>query len=187
MLRISKKTIVAAAVLAGAIGTPIQILAKQGEVKPGPEHAILKESEGSWVATLNAGGAESKGTSNSKLALNGLWLIEEFAGDVGGMKFEGRGAMSYDAAKKKYIHVWIDSMSTSPMISEGTYDKATKTLSLAGTMPMPDGSSMKVTQTTVTKDADTRVFSLKGAGPDGKDMEMLQITYKRQTKKAATK
>jgi hypothetical protein len=163
-------------------------LSAQGpEVKPGPEHAILKESEGTWEAIINAGGAESKGTSNNKVALNGLWLIEEFAGDMGGMKFEGRGSMSYDPAKKKYIHIWIDSMSTSPMISEGTYDKSTKSLTLTGNMSMPDGSSMKVTQTTTTKDANTRVFSLKGAGPDGKDMEMIQITYKRQAKKSAVK
>jgi vacuolar-type H+-ATPase catalytic subunit A/Vma1 len=68
------------------------------------------------------------------------------------------------------------------MICEGTYDKATKTISLAGTMPMPDGSSMKVTQTTVSKDANTRVFTLKGLGPDGKDMDMIQVTYKRRMK-----
>lgn len=184
MKRIAKATVVAAL---AAIACTARLTAQAPEVKPGPEHAILKESEGVWEAAINAGGAESKGSLNAKLALNGLWLIEEFAGEVGGMKFEGRGATSYDPAKKKYINVWIDSMSTSPMISEGTYDKATKTLTLAGTMPMPDGSSMKVNQTTVTKDANTRVFNLKGVGPDGKDMEMIQVTYTRQAKKDAKK
>ena len=157
--------------------------AQAPEVKPGPEHALFKEWEGEWDAFIKAGGSESKGAVSSKVALNGLWLLDSLKADLGGMSFEGRGATSYDAAKKKYVNVWIDSMSTSPMISEGTYDKATKTLKFVGTMPLPDGTSMKVSQTTVTKDADTRLFTLMGAGPDGKEMEMIQVTYKRRAKK----
>ena len=91
-------------------------------------------------------------------------------------------ATSYDPAKKKYINIWIDSMSTTPMISEGAYDKPTKTLTLVGNMQMPDGKSMKVTLITVYKDANTRTFTLSGAGPDGKDLEMIHITYKRRAK-----
>ena len=173
------------AVLAGSaalIGAS-RLSAQVPEIKPGPEHALFKEWEGDWDAIISTGGAESKGAVTSTVALNGLWLLDSLKAEFGGMAFEGRGATSYDAAKKKYVNVWIDSMSTSPMISEGTYDKAKKTLTLSGTMPMPDGTSMKVSQTTITKDADTRVFSLKGAGPDGKEMEMIQVTYKRRAKK----
>lgn len=152
------------------------------EVKPGPEHALLKEWEGTWDAVVKSSAGESKGTLACKVDLNGLWLLEHFKCDFGGMSFEGRGATSYDAGNKKYVNVWIDSMSTSPMVSEGTYDKATKTLTLAGNMPTPDGKSTKVTMTTVTKDANTRTFKMVGAGPDGKDFEMLSITYKRRVK-----
>ena len=35
---------------------------------------------------------------------------------------------------------------------------------------------------TVMKDADTKIFTMNGAGPDGKDFEMMQITYKRRAK-----
>jgi hypothetical protein len=68
------------------------------------------------------------------------------------------------------------------LVSEGTYDKATKTLTLTGDMPTPDGKNVKVTMATVTKDANTRVFTMKGAGPDGKEAEMMQVTYKRRAK-----
>jgi hypothetical protein len=115
------------------------------------------------------------------VGLNGLWLHEHFKGDFGGAPFEGRGSTSYDLAKKKYVNVWIDSLITSPMLSEGTYDKSARTLTLVGTMPMPDGN-MKVTMTTVTKDPNTRVFTLKGTGPDGKVVEVIEITYKRRAK-----
>jgi hypothetical protein len=68
------------------------------------------------------------------------------------------------------------------MVSEGTYDKSTKTLTMTGDMPTPDGKNMKVTMKTVFNDANTKTFTLSGAGPDGKDMEMVQITYKRRAK-----
>lgn len=157
-------------------------LAAQPEVKPGPEHALLKESEGSWDATIKSMGGESKGTHVCKMDLGGLWLVEQFKGDIGGMTFEGRGVTSYDAGKKKFVNVWIDSMSTLPMISEGTYDKKTSTLTMTGSMPMPEGKTMKVTMVTVFKDANTKTFTLKGADPDGKELEMIQITYKRRVK-----
>jgi hypothetical protein len=152
------------------------------EVKPGPEHAKLKESEGAWDATIKSMGGESKGMLSCKVGLGGLWLLEHFQGNFDGMSFEGHGATSYDPAKKKYINIWIDSMSTSPMVSEGTYDQSTKTMTMVGNMPMPEGKSMKVTMLTVHKDADTRIFTMNAAGPDGKDFEMMQITYKRRAK-----
>ncbi len=158
------------------------LTAQQPEIKAGPEHEKLKESVGTWEATVKSMGNESKGTLQCKMGLNGIWMLEHFKSDFGGMPFEGHGATTYDPAKKKYVNVWIDSMVTSPMISEGTYDKASKTMTLVGNMPTPDGKSMKVTMTTVSKDADTKLFTLKGAGPDGTEMEMLQITYKRQAK-----
>jgi hypothetical protein len=150
------------------------------EFKPGPEHALLKKSEGIWDATIKSMDNESKGTETCKIGLNGRWLLEHFKADLGGMPFEGRGATSYDPAKKKYVNVWIDSMSTTPMVSEGTYDKATKTMTMVGAMPMPDGKTTKATMTTVYNDANTKTFTLRAAAPDGKDFEMLHIIYKRR-------
>ena len=150
-------------------------------IKPGPEHAFLKEGEGVWDATAKSMDKESKGTLSCKGALNGLWVLEHYQGEAAGVAFEGRGATSYDPAKKKFVNVWIDSMVTSPMVSEGTYDKEKKILTLLGNMPMPDGKSMKTTITIAYKDANTKVLSLKG-NMDGKEFEMVEITYKRRAK-----
>jgi hypothetical protein len=157
------------------------LTAQQFEVKPGPEHAFLKEGEGVWDATAKSKGTESKGTLSCKMALNGLWLIEHYEGEAAGVAFEGRGATSYDPAKKKFVNVWIDSMVTSPMVSEGTYDKEKKILTLLGNMPMPDGKSMKSTITITYKNANTKVLSLKG-NMNGKEFGMVEITYKRRAK-----
>jgi hypothetical protein len=177
-----RKLLAVTAVLS-LLAAAARLTAQQPDVKPGPEHEKLKEAEGTWDATFKAkDGGASKGVLTCKMSVGGLWLLEHFQADFGGMTFEGRGATGYDPAKKKYVNVWIDSMAYSPMISEGTYDQSTKTLRLSGNMPSPDGKSMKVTMTTVAKDADTKTLTMTGAGPDGKDFEMFQITYKRRAK-----
>ncbi len=163
----------------------VSVLAGVGPVvaqqppEPGPEHEWLKESEGTWDFTLKGGAG--KGTSTAKMGMGGLWLTEHAKGEFGGKPFEGGGATTYDADKKKFVNVWIDSMSTSPMVSEGTYDKAQKTLTLVGQMPIAGGTSVKATLVTVFKDADTKTFTLS-AMVDGKLAEMMQITYKRREK-----
>jgi hypothetical protein len=152
----------------------------QAPPKPGPEFDILKGMEGTWDATIKMGPMESKGTMVFKMSLGGLWLSSHFEGEFAGMKFEGRGVDSYDAAKKKYVSVWVDSMSTSPMLSEGTYDPATKKMSLEGTGPGQDGKPVKTGMVTEYKDKDTMISSMSMPGPDGKQAEMMTITYKRK-------
>jgi hypothetical protein len=160
-----------------------RLTAQKPEVEPGPEHAWLKEWEGVWDGTFKgADGKDSTGTSTYKVDLNGLWLLEHFKADFAGKPFEGRGATSYDPAKKKYVNVWIDTMATSPMVSEGAYNKSTKTLTMVGNMPTPEGMTIKATMTTVFKDANTKTFTLKGAGPDGKEFDMVHIEYQRRVK-----
>jgi hypothetical protein len=170
-----------------AIGVLIgasRLRAQEGppQIKPGPEHEHLKLQEGTWDASIKSMDKESKGVLKCKMALNGLWMMEHFKSEFDGKPFEGIGATTYDPAKKKYVNVWIDSMATSPMVSEGTYDKDTKTLKFVGDMPTPDGKSMKTTMTTVAKDADTKTFTLRAVGTEGKEFEMLQITYARRAK-----
>jgi len=164
----------------GVLALAAQLTAQE-VVKPGPQHDMLKAWQGTWDTSIKTGGESSKGTSVCKIGLNGLWLFESFKGEVAGMPYEGRGATSYDPAKKKFVGVWMDSMSASVMLSAGTYDKATKTMTMVGDMPAPDGKTVKAIMTTVVKDADTKVFTLKGSA-DGKEFEMIQVTYKRRAK-----
>jgi Protein of unknown function (DUF1579) len=109
--------------------------------------------------------------------LGGLWLTGTFEGEFAGMKFSGRGLDSYDAMKKKYIGIWVDSMSTSPMVSEGTYDKEKKTLTMTGEGPGPDGKPTKHTMVTEYKDDDTMVMNMSMG--DAKE-PMFTITFKRK-------
>jgi hypothetical protein len=147
--------------------------------RPVPEHAILAASEG----TFDLGFADgSKGTSSCTLGLGGQWLLEQVKAEFRGQPYEGRGATSYDPARKKYVGVWIDAVSPAPLITEGTYDPATKTLTLVGDMVTPDGSTVKATLVTVYKDAGARTFAFKAPGLCGKDVELFKITYTRRAK-----
>ena len=151
--------------------------------QPGPEHEMLKKDVGTWDATVEMfmgppGGAPavSKGTETVTM-LGGLWQITEFKSEMMGQPFEGRGAMGFDPAKKKFVGTWVDSMTPGYYTVEGAYDPATKTLT--GTMegPDPSGAVVKTKETTEWKDADTRVFTMYA--PDGQTVGM-RITYKRR-------
>ena len=145
--------------------------------KPGPEHEGFKKLVGTWDATVEMMGNKSKGKATYELGLNGLWLLEHFTADLGGMKFEGMGATSYDPAKKKYVNVWIDSMATVPMVSEGTM-KGDRMV-MKGKMPY-EGKMVPMTMTSVMKNDNTIHVTMTVPGPEGKDMTFLKITYKRR-------
>ncbi len=154
--------------------------------QPGPEHAVLKSDVGTWDATVEMivpPGAQapppSKGVETNTL-LGGLWLVTDFKGDMMGSPFGGHGIAGWDPTKKKYVSVWTDTMSPGLLTGESTYDASKKTMT--GWMEGPDmsGKVTKMTSVVEYKDPDTRVFTMSGAGPDGKSAPMMRITYKRR-------
>lgn len=160
---------------------PLTVAMAQEFPQPGPEHAVLKQTEGEWNALCKmSDGTESKGVSSSKMECGGLWLVTSFEGDIGGTKFQGKGLDSYDATKKKYVAVWVDSMTTSPMILEGTYDEKTKTMTMTGEGKMPDGTLAKHRLVTKYADKDHHSFEMFMTLPDGKETSMMTIEYTRK-------
>jgi hypothetical protein len=145
--------------------------------KPGPEHEVLKKQVGTWDLTMKFDGMETKGTVVYKMDLGGLWLVSNLESELFGTKFQGRGLDSYDPAKKKYVGVWIDSMSTSPMVLEGTYDQSKKTMTMVGEGPGMDGKPTRYRAVSVMPDDDTINFSMFIG--DGKD-PAFTIVYKRR-------
>jgi len=144
------------------------------EVKPGPEHAMLKELVGTWTGKMKMMGSESDCRCVYRSACQGLWLSSTFTTKMGDQQFEGRGLDGYDPASKKFKTVWVDSMSTKPMFMEGTYDAATKTITLSGMGMGPDGKEVmhKMTSTMVDKDTMTSKMTMG-------DAELFTIEYKR--------
>jgi hypothetical protein len=147
--------------------------------KPGPEHEMLKKMVGQWDMVAGEKGQEMKGTSTYTMEHGDLWLASKVQMDLGFAKFSGSGMDSYDANKKKFVSVWTDSMSTSPLVCEGTFDKDTKTMTLSGEGPGPDGKMTKHTMKTVWTDDDHYTFTMTMG--DAKEPQMT-IKYSRVKK-----
>lgn len=154
---------------------------------PAAEHKQLATRAGTWNAVIEMNAdpqaAKSKGTSQQTMACGGLWLIDDFHADLGGMPFHGHGTTGYDPAKGKYVGSWVDSMSTALMTLEGSYDKAGKVLTMTGMAPGPDGKPVLHRFVTTHRDAATDVFEMFVVGPDGKDLKVMTITYTRANAK----
>ena len=150
--------------------------------KPGPEHEVFKLDEGTWDAVVEfvmAPGQPpmmSKGVEVNTIGCGGLCLITDFKGEMMGGSFQGHGLVTWDIVKKKYVGSWTDSMSGGLAITEATHDPAKKQIS--GWMEGPDASGkvMKMRSVSEYKDG-TRVMTGFGPGPDGKEMQMMKITY----------
>jgi hypothetical protein len=183
-MQASKITVCALAL--ALLGPAARIMAQAGPPmpKPGPEHEVLQKDVGTWDATvemLEAGKPPvvSKGTETNSM-IGGLWLVSDFKSEMMGQPFQGRGTTGWDPNKKKYVNSWIDSMSTGFTLGEATYDPASKTLTGLMEGPDPNGKMVKMKETTEWKDADTKVFTMFAPGPDGKDVAVMKISYKRR-------
>lgn len=168
------------------LATLLLVLAQDMGPKPGKEHEVLKEFEGTWDVTtkfMMAPGQDpvvSKGKETCKLIAGGLFLVIDVDGEMMGGKFVGHGTMGYDTQKKKYTGTWIDSMATGVYLIEGTYDEKTRTLTewMEGADPQ-SGQPMKMKMVHQIKDQDHR--SLKFLMTvDGKEIETGSIEYKRR-------
>lgn len=149
---------------------------KSGAPKAASEMEVLKHLEGTWETTAKMGDTETKGKAIYRTGLGGIWMLEHFQGEFNGQKFEGHGATSYDPNKKKYVSVWIDSMAPTVLNMEGTYDADSKTMTMKGEGPGPDGKQTHIKTVSTLKSPDHMVFHMYMGG---EDKPALTIDYKR--------
>ena len=155
--------------------------------KPGKEHEVLKTLAGEWDCTTKfaaAPGQEptaSKAKESARLIAGGLFLVYDVEGEMMGAKFTGHGTMGYDTQKKEYTGSWVDSMATGVYFIHGTYDPKTKTFTetMEGSDPA-SGQPMKMKMVQEIKDNDSRVTKFMMNGPDGKEMQIGTLEYKRK-------
>ena len=105
---------------------------------------MLKDEVGTWDAKVkfymagpDAPPEVSDGVETNRM-LGELWLISEFEGGFGGATFTGHGLIGFDPRADRFVMSWADSMSTTLLSLQGTYDPATRTMTLTGTTFDPD-------------------------------------------------
>ena len=152
---------------------------------PGAPHKKLAATVGKYNVTMKswqdpkAPPMEETGTATRSMALDGRVLVEQFSGTMMGSPFTGHGMTGYDNVSNKYWSTWNDSMSTGLMVSSGTCD-AKDACTFTGTWndPVKKGPT-KSRMTSRWTDKDTEVFEMYGPDKQGKEMKMMEMTYKR--------
>jgi hypothetical protein len=148
--------------------------------QPGAEHKLLQRSVGTWEATVDMMGQTSKGTMTIELGPGGFTTLSHFNGSMMGGPFEGRGIDGYDASKKKFVSWWTDSMTAAPLLTEGSWDEKTQTMTMQGEMLDMSGTMQKHRFVTKYTGNDTIDFQIFGPGPDGKESGDFKIHYTRK-------
>jgi hypothetical protein len=159
-------------------------------------HKLLASLAGNWTYTVKfwmgpdpkAPPTQSKGTAVRKAMMDGRYFVQDVSGKMqmpgpdGKMKdmtFTGKGIEGYDNVKKKFVNAWMDSMGTGVMMSEGTYDPATKTFTYTSEVEMMPGMKTKVRELVKITDKDHHVFEwYEDRG--GNEVKTMEINYTRK-------
>lgn len=151
---------------------------------PGEHHKHLEKLVGTWSAKsrfwMEPGGEpnEGKAIATWKPLFDGRYVMVNYEGDSPMGPFMGIGITGYDNLLKKYVDVWIDSMSTAIMNSTGTCDAAGRVFNYSGEGMDPMTQKMKTVRSVVRMVSDTEmVFEMFDKTPEGKEFRNLEITY----------
>jgi len=155
---------------------------------PGDMHKWMAKAAGKWEGEMTqwmdpaAPPTKSTAKSDTKVAMNGLYLLDDYSGDMMGQPFMGHSIMGYDNVKKMFVSSWIDNMGSGIVRMEGTYDAATKTLHMKGKQSDPaSGGETDIRQEQKWLDDDTYILSMYGTGHDGKtEQKFMEGTFKRK-------
>ncbi|MDZ7626062.1 MAG: DUF1579 domain-containing protein [Ignavibacteriaceae bacterium] len=163
---------------------PAMMKAWQESMTPGPMHEMLASRVGEWKAEVSMWmdpsqpPTTSEATTVCEAMLGGRYFKSIHTGSMMGMPFEGYEISGYDNVKKKFFNVWMDNMGTGIMVSEGTYDEASKTLTLTGQMTEPMGTDMNVREVIKVIDNDHSTFEMY-VDMGGKEVKNMEIKYTR--------
>jgi hypothetical protein len=171
---------------AEAMGQMMAEYAKWGAL--GEQHKEFAKAVGDWETTCRiymAPGVppmESKGTATFKTILGGRFLVQEYKSEMMGQPYEGMGIEGYDNFKKKYVSIWMDSMSTGIWSSAGDCDSTGKTCTYYGAMDDPvTGVQDKMGKMVVrVVDDDKHMFDMYELLPDGTEKKCMDIEYTRR-------
>jgi len=154
---------------------------------PGEQHKKLEPFVGTFDTKLkfwmdpSKPPEETSGKTETKWVLGNRYLEQHYDGTFMGQPFSGIGFTGYDNVTKKYWGTWVDDMGTGVMTSTGRMNKGGKSMTYTGQAPDPTTGKMAANKTKlILTDADHYSFEMWGAGPDGKQVKMMEIAYSRK-------
>ena len=160
---------------------------------PGAQHAMLTKMAGKWTCRVryqmdpSQPWQESQSTATVTTLMDGRYIQEVDAGQMGGMPFSGMGLYGYDNVSGKYVSTWIDNMGTGIETSVGTPDVSGKVITWVATMNDPvSGKTKSSRMVTTVIDDNHHTLEMFGVPPGGaKEAKMMTIDYVRKQESAA--
>ena len=153
---------------------------------PGEPHKLLAKLEGSWT-TRTRGWMEpdkppvdSTGTCEQKLVLDGHYLQQVYTGDMMGVPFTGINLLGYDNHARKYVSVWLDSMSTAIYYFEGTASADGRTITQKCGYDDPLRGPSVWRSVTRIRDDNTLEYEMFITPKGGKKEKMMEMTIVRK-------
>lgn len=156
---------------------------------PGEAHRVMDRLAGTWNTRTrmwwggegNGDPMESEGTSVVEWILDGRFLEERNQGTLMGQPITGRGIYGFDNNKKKYTAMWIDTMTTSMLISEGTLSRDGDIITYFGSMDEPMTGEHDKTVMYVSRfiDDNKRVFEIHDMSIVPGNTKVLEVIYTR--------
>ena len=173
-----------------AIGFPVSATAQEGEPpmpQPVEQHKISKQDVGTWHAVvkmwMEPGQAEPevmKGVETNRM-LGEFWVVSNFEGEFMGMPFGGISLLGYDVDRKKYHGTWRDTMTPYVMVMDGTYDAATKTMTMVSEGKDMTGQPTRGKTVVTYEGENKRVATMYNKAPGSDEMfKSMEITYTRR-------
>ncbi len=157
---------------------------------PGPQHKLLEGMAGTWVGkgAWTEAGMTSSFTEelSAKMVFGGRFLAcetkmsTEASGPMPSMTMNSLMFIGFDNAKQKYVHAMLGDWSTSMGTSEGSYDAATKALTMTGTEVLGPGKERKYRMVQTFTSADSWRFEMYFTQPDGREAKAGEAVYTRK-------
>ena len=152
---------------------------------PGAPHKLFESLEGSWN-TMSRGWmgpdqppVEGRGSCEQKMLLGGRYLYQEYKGTMGGEPFNGIGIQGYDNHTKKYLSVWMDTMSTGIFLFEGIATTDGKIITQQSSYDDPVRGPMTWRTLTHIVDSTLIEFEMYLTPKGGKEEKAMEMTMTR--------
>lgn len=148
--------------------------------------AVLKLFAGVWNATMQIASPDDSpplvlnGIEVNTLGEGGVWVTSDFRSQVDARPFQGHAVLAWNRASGRFRRVWADATSPVFWLSEGTWDAATRTLTLWVETVNSSGAPVRWHEETVFKDDDTRTFTMYVPGSRPTDAAAINIIYHRR-------
>ena len=171
------------------------MMAKMMELsKLNDNHKLLGTLAGTWTSSIKmwmdpkGKPSESKGTAVRKAIMGGRYYVCDHTGQMEmpgangkpmKMEFKGMSLEGYDNAKQKFVSTWVDIMGTGIVMSEGTYDAASKTFTYTGSFEAMPGMTIKLREVMKIVDANHHTFEYYEDRGQG-EVKSVEISYSRK-------